>query len=149
MGHGAVSANRVSHFTIIHDAESSNLAWISQSLECLGISPARISLDAGLGEPIANWAKRVGTSPEIRAGARRLVGKKEKTFRIPCAWRSILSDTINREIYHRESETFTGAPPIATNNRVFLHIPAYRYFFKQCKEIEKNDRKNKNLLQPS
>ena len=37
----------------------------------------------------------------------------ETTFRISCAWRSIFSDTINREIYHRESKTFTGATPIA------------------------------------
>jgi len=60
---------------------------------------------------------------------------EEKTFRILCAWRSILSDTIDREIYHPESETFTGAPSIATNNRVFLHIPAYRYLFKQLKKM--------------
>jgi len=32
----------------------------------------------------------------------------EKTFRIPCAWRSTLSDTIDREIYHQKSETIAG-----------------------------------------
>ena len=32
----------------------------------------------------------------------------EKTFRIPCAWRSTLSDTIDREIYHRKNETIAG-----------------------------------------
>jgi len=32
----------------------------------------------------------------------------EQTFRIPCAWRSTLSDTIDREIYHRKNETIAG-----------------------------------------
>jgi len=60
---------------------------------------------------------------------------EEKTFRILCAWRSTLSGAIDPEIYHPESETFTWAPSIATNNRVFLHIPAYRYLFKQLKKM--------------
>jgi len=59
--------------------------------------------------------------------------------------------------YHRESETFTGATPIAMNNEQrttkSLHILTYRYniflSLKRCGEIEKNDRKNKELLQPS
>jgi len=55
--------------------------------------------------------------------AHTLLGQNiEKTFRIPCAWRSILSDTIDREIYHRESETFTGATPIGTNNEDFYTL---------------------------
>ena len=40
-----------------------------------------------------------------------------------------------------------GEPPLRRAMKS-LHIRAYRYLLKQCKEIEKNDRKNKNYFNP-
>jgi len=73
----------------------------------------------------------------------------EKTFRIPCAWQSTLSDTINWGIYHRESETFTGATPIGTSNEDFKHssMPVSFYPLNNAKKLKKMT-KNKELLQP-
>jgi len=94
---------------------------------------------------------------EVRSKANalqmKIVWKKaydlEKSFWIPCAWRSILSDTIDREIYHRESETFTGATPIGANNEDFKHssIPVSFYPLSNAKKLEETT-ENKELLQP-
>jgi len=46
---------------------------------------------------------------------------------------------IDREIYHRESETFTGATPIGTNNKDFKHssIPVSFYPLNNAKKLKK------------
>jgi len=64
--------------------------------------------------------------------------RNERTFRIPCAWRSTLSDTIDGEIYHRESETFTGATPIGTNNQDFKYssIPVSFHPLNNAKKLK-------------
>jgi len=74
--------------------------------------------------------------------------------RIQCAWRSTISDTINREIYHRKSETFTRTTHTAADNKVPTlkitvvnkHSGIYFYPLNNAKKKKKYDLKNKELL---
>jgi len=59
-----------------------------------------------------------------------------------------LAVNIDREIYHRKSETLTGATDIATN-KIYIHLGKSFYPSNNAKKLKKVTEKIMNYFNPS